>query len=169
MTGNWKLETGNCQPPTANKKLETKIMKRITYTATVLLLSALIISSPAIASTTNSSSAGSLSKQQQAVYEQERADIQKKSMAARKEIVARVNGTEINKYDLLGMMNRVVNAYYKHVKEPSDEITREIRQRALDRLIFEELAIAEAVKQKLQVAPEEVQEVIDTLKMAYKT
>jgi len=91
----------------------------------------------------------------------------KKAAEARKEIVARVNGVEINMYDLLGMMNRVASAFYKDVQEPSEEITREIRQRALDRLIFEELAVAEAEKQGIKPKAERTQEVIDNLKSSY--
>ncbi len=81
--------------------------------------------------------------------------------------MARVNGAEINMYDLLGMMNRVANAFYKDVQEPTGEITKEIRQRALDRLIFEELAVKEAEKQGIKPKAERTREVIDNLKSSY--
>lgn len=98
---------------------------------------------------------------------QEVAESRKKAAEARKKVVARVNGAEINMYDLLGMMNRVVAAFYKGLEEPSKEVTTEIKQRALDRLIFEELAVKEAVKQGIKPKAEKVKEAIDNLKNSY--
>lgn len=86
---------------------------------------------------------------------------------ARKEVVARVNGIDITMYDLVGMMNRVSQAYYKYVKEPTEEITSEIKQRAIDRLIFEELAVKEAVRQGIKPPPEKMEQVIQQLKESY--
>ncbi|MBI5559125.1 MAG: peptidyl-prolyl cis-trans isomerase [Deltaproteobacteria bacterium] len=110
--------------------------------------------------------------QQQELSKEELKEIEdnrKKAAEARKQIVARVDGVDINMFDLLGMMNRVANAFYKDVKEPDEAITREIKQRALDRLIFEELAVKEAVKQGITSKPEKTQESIDGLKESYET
>lgn len=86
---------------------------------------------------------------------------------ARKEIVARVEGTEITMYDLIGMMNRVVKAYYSHIEEATPEITLEIKKRALDRLIFETLAVRQAIAQGIKPEPQNVEKVLDKIKEAY--
>ena len=137
-------------------------MKRVRFTTAAILLSIFISASPGFS--TSQSTPGD---DQTQLSEQERADVMKKSLAARKNIVARVNGTDIYQYDLVGMMNRVANAYYSHLKEPTEEITLEIKKRALDRLIFEELAVEEAVRQGIQPVAEKVEAAIDGLKSAY--
>ncbi len=149
-------------------------MKRIQYATAALFLGTFFIVSPVMAKATPDTKSKTVAIEQQAspVLEDAAVDLaneKKKAEEARKEIVARVNGADINMYDLLGMMNRVAQAYYSHVKEPSAEVTREIKQRALDRLIFEELAVKEAEKQGIEPKPEDVKKVIDQLKTAYDT
>lgn len=147
-------------------------MKRIKYSISAILLSIFLAVSPAVASMPPSSDAEppqDAQEQEGKIVQEDVDDTKKKIEAARKEIVAKVEGVEINMYDLLGMMNRVAKAYYSDVKEPTEEITKEIKQRALDRLIFEELAIKEAIKQGIKPLPEKVQEVINNLKKAYDT
>lgn len=146
-------------------------MKQLKYSVTAIFLGAVLLSAPVGASTSAPSPAPAASPavSEQAVAQDKQAieENRKKAAEARKQVVARVNGAEINMYDLLGMMNRVAKAFYKDVKEPTDEITREIKQRALDRLIFEELAVKEAVKQGIKPKAERTQEVIDNLKSSY--
>lgn len=146
-------------------------MRRIKYTVSALLLSA-FLATPVLAvpHAETSPQAGVQAEsqaQQDVIMENEEAEAAKKAAEARKKIVARVNDAEINMYDLLGMINRVANAFYKDVNEPDEEMTREIKQRALDRLIFEELAVKEAIRQGIKPRDEKTREVIDNLKSAY--
>lgn len=143
-------------------------MKQIRYIIAAFCVSVFFVTTYAAASAPNTPGEEQTQESTlQPVPEQDKEDIRKKSLAARKIVVARVNGAEINKYDLLGMMNRVANAYYSNVKEPTEEITREIKKQALDRLIFEELAVKEAVRQGIQPVHEKVEAAITGLKSAY--
>lgn len=148
-------------------------MKRTKYLVTAIFLSVFLAATSAVAATHASSGAGpadppaTLQDVQEQQVENDLKVSRKKIEDARKKVVAKVNGVPINMYDLLGMMNRVAKAYYSHVKEPTDEITKEIKQQALDRLIFEELAVKEAIKQGVEPKPEDVQKVIDQIKQAY--
>lgn len=59
----------------------------------------------------------------------------------RKIVIAKVNGVEINRYSLIDMMNHVSAINERaSISEPREEI----RKKALDRLIFEELAFQES-------------------------
>jgi parvulin-like peptidyl-prolyl isomerase len=149
-------------------------MKRIKYSVTAVFLGAVLLVTPVAASTAGQTPApagpAATGRQVAAAPQPDAQEMEmnrKKAAEARKQIVARVNGAEINMYDLLGMMNRVANAFYQDVKEPDEAITREIKQRALDRLIFEELAVKEAVKQGIKPKADKTQEVIDNLKNSY--
>jgi foldase protein PrsA len=64
----------------------------------------------------------------------------------RKIVVAKVNGAEINRYSLIDVMN-----YTSAMNERASisESREEIRKKALDRLIFEELAVQEARRRGL--------------------
>lgn len=144
------------------------------YTAAAILFGTFFAVSPVMATALHDTKTETAVTEQQADMIQDDvpavpADEKKKIEEARKQVVARVNGVPINMYDLTGMMNRVHSAFYSHIKEPSAEVTREIEQRALDRLIFEELAVKEAVKQGIEPKPEDVQKVIDQIKEAYET
>ncbi|MFH1218046.1 MAG: peptidylprolyl isomerase [Pseudomonadota bacterium] len=148
-------------------------MKRIKYTLlAALLLGPMLTVSPVAATTPSSPPAAKEAalSQEKPLTQAEKDEVEanrKKAAEARKEIVARVDGGEINMYDLLGMMNRVANVFYKGSKEPDEQVTLEIKQRAMARLIFEELAIKEAIKQGIKPVPEKTQEVIDNLKTSY--
>jgi len=63
-------------------------------------------------------------------------------------IVARVNGTEISRYALIDMMNRM-NAINQRMSTP--EPPEVIRKKALDQLVLQELALQEAARQGLHV------------------
>jgi len=145
-------------------------MKKLYYAASLLILGTFLIISPVSASLEDPKKAETPAvseTEKKPDLSQDGTDIQKKAEVARKEIVATVNGVPINMYDLTGMMNRVTKAYYSNVKNPNPETTLIIKRRALDRLIFEELAVKEAVEQGIKINPEDVQKVIDNLKMAY--
>ncbi|MEW6520638.1 MAG: peptidylprolyl isomerase [Thermodesulfobacteriota bacterium] len=145
-------------------------MKRSKHSVMAIFLGAVLLAAPVMASTPAPAPAASLSSEQAAgvgLEKQERENNRRKAAEARKEIVARVNGAEITMYDLLGMMNRVAGAFYRDVREPSEALTREIRQQALDRLIFEELAVKEAEKQGIRPKAERTREVIANLRSSY--
>lgn len=81
---------------------------------------------------------------------------------AKKNIVARVNGADINMFMLTRAMNRVAPKYIKEA--PTPETTAKIRDEALNRLIFEELAVQEAIKQDINPAPEAIEKVVDQVR-----
>ncbi len=145
-------------------------MKQLCFSVALLLIAVALTASPIVASEntsqkqnipaaskTNTAEAGSLT------------DDSKKAATAQKTIVATVDGSPVNMYDLTGMMNRMVRLHYANVKDPSPELLQEIKLRAFNRLVFEELAVNEAERQGLEVKATDVQEVIDNLKMGYKT
>lgn len=147
-------------------------MKRITCTLLALLLCPMLFVSAGDASTPSAAAVqkeAALSQEQAALQAdaQEREGSRQKAAKARKESVARVNGEEITMYDLLGMMNRVANAYYKGVTEPDEATVLEIKRRALARLIFEELAVKEAIRQNIKPVPEKTEQAIASMKESY--
>ena len=83
---------------------------------------------------------------------------------AKKIIVARVNGADINMFMLVRAMNRVAPRYVRKDEAATSEISGKIRKEALDWLIFEELAVQEAIKHGINPAPEDIQKVIDQIK-----
>ena len=83
---------------------------------------------------------------------------------AKKNIVARVNGADINMLMLTRAMNRVAPKYVKEGEAVTPETTAKIKREALDRLIFEELAVQEAVKQGINPAPEAIGKVVAQVK-----
>lgn len=83
---------------------------------------------------------------------------------AKKIIVARVNGADINMLMLTRAMNRVAPKYVKEGEAVTPETTTKIKREALDRLIFEELAVQEAVKQGINPAPETIEKVVAQVK-----
>jgi hypothetical protein len=83
---------------------------------------------------------------------------------AKKIIVAKVNGQDINMFMLVRTMNKVAPKYVKEGEITSSEITEKIRTEALDRLILEELAVQEAIKQNINPDLTEIEEVIAQVK-----
>ena len=61
-------------------------------------------------------------------------------------------------------MNRVAPKYVKEGEAVTPETTAKIKREALDRLIFEELAVQEAVKQGINPAPEAIGKVVAQVK-----
>lgn len=103
--------------------------------------------------------------EEQKAEEAKRIAAEKKSAEeAKKIIVARVNGAEINMFMLVRAMNRVAPKYVKEGEAVSQDVTDKIRKEALDRLIFEELAIQEAGKQGINPAAEEIDKVVEQVK-----
>ena len=83
---------------------------------------------------------------------------------ARRIIVARVNGADINMFMLVRAMNRVSPKYAEEGKAMSPETTKKIRKEALDRLIFEELAVQAALQAGINPAPEAIEKVVSQIK-----
>jgi foldase protein PrsA len=83
---------------------------------------------------------------------------------AKKVVVARVNGVDISMYQLIRAMNRVAPKYVHKGEEPNPGITARIRKEALDRLIFEELAVQQAKKEGINPKPDAVENVIKQVK-----
>lgn len=160
-------------------------MKR-TYTIACLLLSTCFLVSPLMATTPDSAQPGPAAPAEKTVADpaaqpdpaasaekkvddQTAADMKEAAAKARKEIVANVEGADISMYELVRMMNRVHSAFYADIEVLTPEINKEIQERALDRLIFEELAIRDAVRQKIKIDPEKIDKVITATKKLYPT
>lgn len=160
-------------------------MKR-TYTMACLLLSTCFLVSPLLAATPESAQSGPTAPVEKKAADQAEqpgpatlaekkaadqaaAEMKAAAATARKEIVAKVEGADISMYELVRMMNRVHSAFYADVKVLTPEINKEIQERALDRLIFEELAIQEALRQKIKIDPEKIDKIITETKKLYPT
>ena len=144
-------------------------MKPMKYSITALFLGIVLSASPAFATAGSGAESDTSTdvRIESPAGEENIEQTRERIEAGRKQIVARANGVDINMYDLIGMMNRVHKAYYSNITEANEEINREIKQRAIDRLIFEELAVQEAIKQGIKPPAEKVDGVIDSIKGAY--
>jgi len=91
-------------------------------------------------------------------------EAKKTAEEAKKVVVARVNGVDITMYQLIRAMNGVAPKYVKKGEEPTPEATAKIRKEALDRLIFEELAVQQAVKKGINPKPEVIENVVKQVK-----
>lgn len=149
-------------------------MKR-TYTIACLLLSTCFLTSPLVAATADSEQSAPVAVQveqtaaEKAALDQAAAEMKEAVVKARTDMVANVEGADISMYDLVRMMNRVHAAFYADIEVLTPEINKEIQERALDRLIFEELALLEAGRQKIKVDPAKIDTVINETKKLYPT
>lgn len=80
-------------------------------------------------------------------------------------VVARVNGADIIMFDLVKEMNALVWKYVAAGQPTTPEINAKVKKEALDKLIFRELAIQEAIKDGLKVEPNAVEDVINKVRM----
>lgn len=83
---------------------------------------------------------------------------------SKKVVAARVNGVDITMNALVREMNSIAQKYHKPGQAASHEIDEKVKKEALDRLIFEELAVREAKKQGMKVAPEKIDDVVKKVK-----
>ena len=83
-------------------------------------------------------------------------------------VVARVNGVAIGSGDLDAALDAILplTSYHQNV---SPEKRQELRTRALDGLIDEELRYQEAVRLKLKVSPREVEQALERARKAYRS
>jgi len=89
----------------------------------------------------------------------------KKGIAESKNVIVyRVNGADITMYDLVKEMNAIAPNYVAAGQPTTPEITAKVKKKALDKLIFRELAIQEARKEGMKVKPEAVEDVINKVR-----
>lgn len=88
---------------------------------------------------------------------------------SKKVVVAKLNSVNISSYDLLTEMNVVGPKYIQPGQNRTPEIDQKVRQEALDRLIYRELAVQEAKRQGLTVLPNEIEEELRNVKAAMKS
>jgi parvulin-like peptidyl-prolyl isomerase len=81
-------------------------------------------------------------------------------------VVARVNGVAIGSDDLDAALNTVIPQASYHQNVKPDKLD-ELRAKALDGLIDEELRYQEAARLKIQVPPIEVEQALDRARKAY--
>jgi parvulin-like peptidyl-prolyl isomerase len=91
-------------------------------------------------------------------------EVRKAAQEAKKIIVARVNGADISMFMLVRAMNRISPKYAEKGKAASSDMTEKIKKEALERLIFEELAVQAAVKAGINPAPEAIEKVVSQIK-----
>ncbi len=89
--------------------------------------------------------------------------------ASKKNTVAKVNGVAITMYDLISEMNAVAPQFIKPGQKKDEQIDAKVRKAALDRLVFRELAVQEATRQGMKVAPENVSSALKKIKESFKT
>ncbi len=91
-------------------------------------------------------------------------EARKSAQEAKKIIVAKVNGTDITLFMLVRAMNRLSPKYTEPDKAPSPETTERVKKEALERLIFEELAVQAAIKAGIDPAPAAIDKVLSQIK-----
>jgi len=90
--------------------------------------------------------------------------IKKGAEEAKKVFAAQVNGVEISMYELIREMNKIAPKYVKEGEQSTPKITEKIRKEALDNVIFNELAVQEAIRQGISVSPERINQVVELMK-----
>lgn len=94
----------------------------------------------------------------------------KKSLNESKNVpAARVNGSTITMFDLVSEMNAVAPNFIKPGQQRDPKIDEKVKKEALDRLIYRELAIQDAVRQGLKVPPANLDEAMMRFKTGLKT
>ncbi len=88
---------------------------------------------------------------------------------SKKVVVAKVNGNDILMFDLVREMNTIGPQYIKQGQKITPEIDKQVRKEALDRLIYRELAVQEAVKQGMTVPPEKIDPQISKMRTDLKS
>ena len=90
--------------------------------------------------------------EQSKMFEEKRKSVEK----LRKTTVARVNGVDISAYDLNKEIKVIAPQYVKPGQERDATVVEKMNKEALDRLIYRELAIQEALRQGMQVPSEAI-------------
>lgn len=136
-------------------------MKRVFLRAGAVLLAAVFLM-PALSCTKKApkKETPAVSPQHEKMVEEVKKGVEE----SKKLFVARVNGSDITMHLLVQEMNVVAQKYVKDPKAITPEISEKIKREALDRLIFQELAIQEARKQGMKVSPATIDEVVKKVK-----
>ncbi len=82
----------------------------------------------------------------------------------KKVVVARVNGATITKYDLFTRATRLTSDYVKGGQQMTPELEKKVQKEALDLLVFRELAIQEAIRRKMDVPKQTIDEMLQQYK-----
>ncbi len=145
-------------------------MRKILITLTVAFIMVVPVLTGRLFAGENSIDKGSAVVEQLAVSKESPAGPEKSEEAkrsveeAKKIVVARVNGAEINMFMLIRAMNRIAPKYIKDGEAATKETNEQIKNEALNRLIFEELAVQQAISQGIDPGPEEIEKVVSQVK-----
>jgi foldase protein PrsA len=82
---------------------------------------------------------------------------------SKKIVIAKVNGVDITMKELIEMMNEILPVYKTSAGPNSPDLDERVKKEALDLLLFRELALQEAKRQKLKADPKAVDQVINHL------
>jgi hypothetical protein len=134
-------------------------MKNIVYTIAVGLLLA-VFSMTGLSCKKKEPAVPPPTPEQKAQIEESKKNVE----AAKKVFAAQVNGVEITVLDLVREMNRIAPKYVQGNEKAAPATTVKIRKEALDNLIFNELAVQEAVRQGMTVSAEQINTVVDLMK-----
>ncbi len=88
---------------------------------------------------------------------------------SKRNTAVKVNGVAITMYDLINEMNEIAPQYVKPGDKKDPQVDAKVRKAAMDRLIYRELAVQEAVRQGMKVGPEEVALALKKVKENLKT
>ncbi len=88
---------------------------------------------------------------------------------SKKVIVAKVNGVDITMNDLIREMNAIGPQYLKPGQKRDPQLDKKVEKDALDRLIYRELAVQDAIKQGLNVPPQVMKQEMQKLRARFKT
>ena len=97
------------------------------------------------------------------------AEHQKTFEQSQKKIAAKVNGIPISMQDLVEEMNVIAPQYLRPGQKKGPNTDETIKKKALDRLIYRELAVQEAKKQGLKAPKGAVEEELNQIKAEMKT
>lgn len=94
----------------------------------------------------------------------------KKSLEESKNtVVAKVDGVDISMHDLIKEMNEIAPQHIKPGQEKDPKVDEKVRNEALDRLLYRELAVQAAVRQGMKVAPEKIGDELTKMKANLKS
>jgi peptidyl-prolyl cis-trans isomerase C len=107
----------------------------------------------------------SCSKKEQPAKKEKMVEEMQRGLAKSESIVvASVNGNKITMNDLIREMNALGPRFVRPGERPTPEIDAEVRKRALDNLVFRELAVEEAGRQGMEVQPGTVDSAVKDLR-----
>lgn len=88
---------------------------------------------------------------------------------SKKVVIAKVNGADISMFNLINEMNAIAPQYIKPGQKKDPQIDERVRKEALDRLIYRELAVQEALRQRMKVRPESMEDALKKVKANLKS